>query len=69
MKVLLVDDEIAILDVPVDMYEAHFSDTSIMRRLKGALALHECFQEKFDLICTDYRMPVMDGLELSEKLR
>ena len=69
MKILLVDDESAILDVLVDMYEAHFSDTSITRCINGALALHECFQEKFDLICTDYRMPALDGLELTEVLR
>lgn len=64
-----MDDESAILDVLVDMYEAHFSDTSITRCINGALALHECFQKKFELICTDYRMPVMDGFELSETLR
>jgi CheY-like chemotaxis protein len=69
MKILLVDDEPAILDVLVDMYEAHFSDTSITRCSNGALALHECFQQTFDLICTDYRMPALDGLEFSEMLR
>lgn len=69
MKILLVDDEAAILDVLADMYEAHFSDTVITRCSNGALALHECFQQKFDLICTDYRMPAFDGLELTETLR
>lgn len=69
MNILLVDDEVAILGVLVDMYEAHFADTRITQCINGALALHECWQQKFDLICTDYRMPAMDGLELSETLR
>jgi two-component system response regulator YesN len=69
MNILLVDDESAILDVLVDMYEAHFSNTQITRCSNGALALHECWQKKFDLICTDYKMPVIDGLEFIEGLR
>lgn len=69
MKILLVDDESAILDILVEMYEAHFSNTTITKCIDGALALHECFQQKFDLICTDYKMPALDGLELTEALR
>ena len=69
MKILLVDDEPAILDVLVDMYEAHFSDITIKTCSNGALALHECFLDRFDLICTDYKMPALDGLEFTEALR
>ncbi len=69
MNILLADDEVAILSVLVDMYEVHFSDTRIIQCTNGALALHECWQQRFDLICTDYRMPAMDGLELTETLR
>jgi CheY-like chemotaxis protein len=69
MKILLVDDESAIVDILVEMYEAHFPNTMITKCSNGALALHECFQQKFDLICTDYKMPALDGLELTEALR
>jgi len=69
LNILLVDDETAILEVLVDMYELHFSNTVITQCINGALALHACWQTKFDLICTDYRMPVLDGLEFTECLR
>jgi YesN/AraC family two-component response regulator len=69
MNILLVDDEPAIVDFLADMYALHFSNTTISGCINGALALHECFQKKFDLICTDFKMPVMDGLELTEALR
>ncbi|HYX36631.1 MAG TPA: response regulator [Oligoflexus sp.] len=69
MNILLVDDEPSILEVLADMYEGHFSDISITQCSNGALALHECWQKKFDLICTDYRMPVLDGLEFTEIVR
>ncbi len=69
MNILLADDEEAILGVLVDMYEANFSNIRITQCMNGALALHECWQKRFDLICTDYRMPAMDGLELTETLR
>jgi CheY-like chemotaxis protein len=69
MKILLVDDEPVILEILAEMYAGHFADTEITRCSNGALALHECFQKTFDLICTDYRMPALDGLELTEALR
>jgi CheY-like chemotaxis protein len=69
MKILIVDDEPEILDVLEQMYEANFADVKLSKALNGAFALHLCWQHTFDLICTDYNMPALDGLELTIILR
>lgn len=69
MKVLIVDDEPAILEILRDMFESHFKSVDVHRAPNGALALHLCGDKVFNLIVTDYRMPVLDGLEFLEILR
>ncbi len=69
MKVLIVDDEPAILEILREMLETHFKDVDVHLAPNGALALHLCGDKVFNLVVTDYHMPVLDGFEFLEILR
>jgi len=69
MKILIVDDEPLILEILQEMYEESFADVTVTKAVDGAQALHLCWQHTFDLICTDYHMPALDGLELTQMIR
>jgi CheY-like chemotaxis protein len=60
-SVLLVDDEVALLETTAAVLERDF-DVTTAAHGKQALALLQ--QRSFDMICADYSMPGMDGIEL-----
>lgn len=69
-RVLLVDDDLNIckgLQRLIDWTECGFEVTSTAANGKEAMQL--CDQQRYDLIVTDVKMPVMDGLELIKSLR
>jgi len=67
--VLLVDDVPDILKIHQAML-ARLQHTSAMAENgKQALDIFRNKEQHFDLIITDFRMPVMDGLELVENIR
>lgn len=68
MRVLLVDDDREILNILEDFLKYKNHQTS--RAENGNEALDLCHSdEHFDLILSDIKMPVMDGLSLLENLR
>ncbi|WP_141733325.1 response regulator [Oligoflexus tunisiensis] len=69
MKILIADDEVDFLDYMVDILDEAFQRPDITKATNGAQALHLCAESTFDLICIDYRMPVMNGLEFTRFLR
>ena len=67
MKVLLVDDDQDVLNVLSAFFETKKHNT--FQANNGAEALDLCLgNETFDLILSDIRMPVMDGLSFLKKL-
>src|SRR5262249_50077954 len=50
----------------VEFVEAGFDVTAVAN---GALAIEAMQRRRFDLVITDYKMPVMDGLETSKRLK
>lgn len=64
--ILLVDDDPEILALLKDFLQA---DYSIIFAENGLDAYHKIISEKPDLIVSDVMMPVMDGIELCDKLR
>jgi two-component system alkaline phosphatase synthesis response regulator PhoP len=66
-KVLVVDDEIHI--VHVVSIKLRNNGYEVITASNGSEAFDLACSEKPDVIVSDYQMPVMNGLELIEKLR
>ena len=62
MKVLLVDDDPAILEILADMMAIFGHD--YVTAMNGAEAIEKLKHDFFDLVLTDMMMPNMDGMEL-----
>jgi len=68
-KILIVDDDIATLNIIVDCFEKINSNYVFYRASNGRDALRIALEFCPDLIISDWEMPVMDGLELIEQLQ
>ncbi|MBD3265293.1 response regulator [bacterium] len=66
--ILIVDDEKMIRDLLVDML-SEAEDYDILTAINGKEALEICEQEEIDLVFTDLRMPVMNGMEFLAEVR
>ena len=67
IKILVVDDEEGILDVTESYFQRKGYD--VYTAGNGAEALKIINQVKINCIFSDINMPVMDGLELAERVR
>ena len=67
IKILVVDDEDGIRDVTEGFFER--KGYQVYTAENGAKALDIIKREKIDCVFTDINMPVMDGLELAERIR
>ena len=66
-KVLVADDEIHIVHVVA--IKLRNNGYEVITAENGAEAFKLACEHKPDIIVTDYQMPLMSGLELTEKLR
>jgi two-component system alkaline phosphatase synthesis response regulator PhoP len=66
-KVLIVDDEIHIVHVVAIKLRNNGYD--VISAENGVQAFKLVQEEKPDVVVTDFQMPVMNGMELIEKLR
>lgn len=64
--VLIVDDEPALLTIFSGWFER--SGSRVLNAENGVIALDLLDQHKVDLIISDIRMPVMDGIELARRV-
>jgi CheY-like chemotaxis protein len=72
LEILLVDDEESILNVQKRIIELVMNgrECSVDTAQNGAIALEKVRANKgYDLIITDYRMSIMDGIEFYKGLR
>ena len=67
IKILMVDDENVILDVAEEYFQK--KGYEVFTAGNGIEALDVLSREKIRCVFTDINMPVMDGLDLAEKIR
>lgn len=67
-RILYIDDDLDILEVMEKMISYHGYDVSITSIGYEAIEMIRSEPARFDLIITDYNMPDINGLELSEKI-
>jgi DNA-binding response OmpR family regulator len=68
-KILIVDDEPAILESIVKYYIESREPYELFQALNGETALQVIHKVIPDLVLTDWDMPVMDGLQLIAKMK
>ncbi|UCG61947.1 MAG: response regulator [Candidatus Zixiibacteriota bacterium] len=66
-SILVVDDELLIRDLLYDFFTEQGWDISVAE--SGEKALQILRSRKFDLVLTDLKMPVMDGLALTSQVK
>lgn len=66
-SILVVDDELLIRDLLYDFFTDQGWDISVAEN--GEKALEILRDRKIDLVLTDLKMPVMDGLTLTTEVR
>ena len=69
MKILYVDDEESLLEVAKIFLERNNSNFSITTCTSAVKGLQKIKADSFDVIISDYQMPIMDGLEFLRKIK
>lgn len=67
MKVLLVDDSMEILEMMREVFCKQ--GWGVTTATNGKEALEAIVRNTPDVICSDYQMPIMDGVELLKQVR
>jgi CheY-like chemotaxis protein len=67
-KILILDDIPDFLDL-LESYLEEQGKFQIVKSVNGEDALKILSAERFDIICTDYKMPNMNGIEFVTKVR
>jgi len=66
-RILVVDDELLIRDLLYDYFITQ--DWDIMVAEDGQKAVDYLKNQKFDIVLTDLKMPQIDGMQLTERIR
>ena len=66
-SILVVDDELLIRDLLYDFFQSQGWRISVAENGEKALQVLE--SERIDLVLTDIKMPIMDGITLTRHLR
>ena len=66
-SILIADDEIDIVEILKELFEEN--GFNVVTAADGADALQKAQSARFDLICTDFQMPRLNGVKLITALR
>jgi len=67
LTILVVEDDESLCDILVEVFEAKCK--KVLRAGNGAVALSILEAIQVDLVFSDIRMPVMDGVELLKRIK
>ena len=67
--ILLVDDDIDFLRCVENFINVYLEQTNVLTASDGREALQILHEKRVDLVVTDIKMPVMDGIELLDHMR
>jgi len=68
-RILVVDDEKAILSLLKTSIELMCPEHQVVAVSNGLIALAELRQQPFELILTDFEMPLLNGLDFADTVR
>ncbi len=68
-KILVVDNDEMVLDIISLCLRRNGSDVTAVPSAEQALKILENFPEEFEALITDYKMPVMNGVEFIQELK
>lgn len=69
LEVLLVDDNPVNMVLNNRLMKSLTQDVQLTEAVNGLEALEECMQKDFSIILMDVQMPVMNGIEATQKIR
>jgi len=69
IRVLFVDDDRLLLDLSKEFLEQQEEDFRVDTAISAEETLRKLSEEGYDVVVSDYQMPVMDGLEFLSELR
>lgn len=67
LSILVIDDEFDIADLIAELLASR--QHRVMTAINGALGHALLASHAYDLVITDYMMPIVDGLELLHRMR
>lgn len=67
LKILYAEDDLELQEQTKELFEVLFGSVTVASDGAEALAYYE--QEAFDIVISDIKMPIMDGIELSTRIR
>lgn len=68
-RILIVDDEKAILSLLKTSIELMYPEYQVVAVSNGLAALAELRQQPFELILTDFEMPLLNGLDFASTVQ
>lgn len=68
-KILVVDNDEMVLEIMSLCLRRNGSDVTAVPSAEQALKILENFPEDFEALITDYKMPVMNGVEFIQELK
>ncbi len=69
IKVLIIDDEPEIIKILSRIIEGDYQNATIDEAKDGLQGLVKAQETQYDVICTDYNMPNMNGIDFLRSLK
>ncbi|MCG2778854.1 MAG: response regulator [Desulfobacterales bacterium] len=66
-RILIADDEDSVRNLLARALKSYAYEIDVVEN--GAKAINQMDRKSYDLIITDYMMPLMDGLELTRRIK